>query len=72
MSSAEIVLEELRVAREAVGVAERELDKAIADLARSPRAMKTTLSAALRQIFTALRDARTKLSELEETLDDDE
>jgi hypothetical protein len=71
-SSKQTVLEEVRIARDAVSTAERELDKAIAEISSAPRAMKMTVSVALQQIFTALRGARTKLSELEETIENSE
>ncbi len=66
-SATRVLLEDLRVARAAVSLAEAELDKAVAQLTTAPRSMKTTMSTGLHSVFASLRSAKETLALLEQT-----
>lgn len=59
------LLDKLEAAREAIAAAERDLEQLLKDLAVSPRAEKTTVSAVVEAAFTKLRTAKLVLSSLE-------
>jgi hypothetical protein len=61
----EIILEEIRVAKNGVADAERELARVLTELEVAPRADKTTISEALHNAFQKLSDARQHLGTLE-------
>jgi len=60
-----IVLEEIRVAKDAVADAVNQLDRLLKEIEIAPRAEKTTISEALHNAFQKLRDAREHLGKLE-------
>jgi hypothetical protein len=59
------ILEEIRVAKDAVADAESELAGTLKEIEVAPRAEKTTISGALHDAFQKLRDAREHLGKLE-------
>jgi hypothetical protein len=60
-----IVLQEIRVAKDSVTDAESDLTRLLKEIEGAPRAEKTTISEALRSAFQKLRDAREHLGKLE-------
>jgi hypothetical protein len=62
----ELVLEEIRAAKNAAADAENDLARLLSEILVAPRAEKTTISEALHNAFQKLRDAREHLGRLEE------
>jgi hypothetical protein len=60
-----LVLTQVRVAKEGVAEAERDLARLLTEIEVAPRAEKKSISEALRNAFEKLRDAREKLGKLE-------
>ncbi|HLK36541.1 MAG TPA: hypothetical protein VKU41_07290 [Polyangiaceae bacterium] len=61
----ELVLEEVRMAKNTIADAESELTRLMSDIQAAPRAEKTTISEALHSAFQKLRDAREHFAQLE-------
>jgi len=65
----ELVLEEIRTAKNRVADAESDLARLLSEVQVAPRAEKTTISAVLENAFHKLRDAREHLGKLETLLE---
>jgi hypothetical protein len=65
----EIVLEEIRTAKNRVADAESDLARLLSEVQVAPRCEKTTISAVLEDAFQKLRDAREQLGKLETLLE---
>jgi hypothetical protein len=61
-----LVLEEIRAAKNDVADAENDLVKLLSEIEVAPRAEKMTISAALHDAFQKLRNAREHLGKLEQ------
>lgn len=64
----ELVMEEIRQAKNGVADAENDLAKLLSEIQAAPRAEKTTISEALHEAFLKLRHAREHLGRLETLL----
>ena len=62
------ILTKIESAKGAIAAAETDLEKALGDLRRSPRAEKTTVSEVIESAFQKLRASRLDLADLEEIL----
>lgn len=61
-------LEKLRVAREDLARAEKEVDSALSVIRQAPRAEKTGITRAVEEAFTKVRAARLALDDIERAL----